>query len=173
METNAGRAMTSFEKLVENHSREIFGYLWRMTYNTHEAEDLLQDTFLRAYKAYPRLKDHKHLRAWLYKIATNTARSHIKREKKYQNLPLFEQLTASSHDVAEQVEERIDLQAVKDAVDQLPERQRAALLMHKFQGLSYAEIAAALNTREDAARANVYQAMKKLRAQFSEKEPQP
>src|ERR1051325_11076075 len=68
-----------FEALVETHSAEIFAYLWRLLRQTADAEDCLQETFLRAYRAYPRLNGTANYRAWLYKIATNTARTHLKR----------------------------------------------------------------------------------------------
>ncbi|HLD94885.1 MAG TPA: sigma-70 family RNA polymerase sigma factor, partial [Anaerolineales bacterium] len=69
-----------------------------------------------------------------------------------------------------QVLERTQLAAVKQAVMALPDRQRAALMMRKYQELEYAEIAEALDCSEDSARANVYQALKKLREQFAEVE---
>jgi RNA polymerase sigma-70 factor (ECF subfamily) len=68
------------------------------------------------------------------------------------------------------VAERTQLAAVKRAVMTLPQRQQAALMMRKYQELDYSEIAAALDCSEDAARANVYQALKKLREQFAEVE---
>lgn len=161
----------AFEHLVEKHSREIFSYLWRLTQNAEDAEDLLQDTFLRAYKAYHKLEHHQHLRAWLYKIATNVANSFHSRNHHRKFNTTFEENEFSGGDTtAEQVQVRLDLQTVKTAVDKLPEKQRTALIMHRFQALSYKEISAALDIQEDAARANVYQAMKKLRANFAEKE---
>ena len=69
-----------------------------------------------------------------------------------------------------QVAERTQLAAVRQAVQALPERQRAALLLRKYQELEYAEIAAALDCSETAARANVYQALKKLRTIFQDEE---
>ena len=161
----------AFEHLVEEHSREIFSYLWRMTQNTEDAEDLLQDTFLRAYKAYPKLEHHQYLRAWLYKIATNVAHSfHTRNQHRNTNTDFEENEISASTSTADLVQVRLDLQAVKTAVEALPKKQRAALIMHKFQALSYREISDALDIQEDAARANVYQAMKKLRTQFAEKE---
>src|SRR6185436_1804336 len=73
------KARPEFEALVDAHSAEIFAYLWRMLRQTADAEDCLQETFLRAYRAYARLNGQANYRAWLYKIATNTARTHLKR----------------------------------------------------------------------------------------------
>jgi RNA polymerase sigma-70 factor (ECF subfamily) len=161
-----------FEELVELYSREILNYLWRLTQDAQDAEDLLQDTFLRAFRAYPKLEHHDHLRAWLYKIATNNAHSFHQWSNHHLNhtTRFDEEYTGSSEPVTTQVQIRLDLQAVRAAVEALPVKQRSALIMHKFQELSYPQIAEALDIQEDAARANVYQAMKRLRAEFSEKD---
>jgi RNA polymerase sigma-70 factor (ECF subfamily) len=80
----------------------------------------------------------------------------------------LELIASGEKGVDVQVAERTQLAAVKAAVLGLPTRQRAALMMRKYQELDYPEIAAALDTTEEAARANVYQALKKLRALFAE-----
>jgi len=159
-----------FERLAADHSRELYVYLWRLLGDAHDAEDCLQDAFLRAYKAYTRLDEQANVRAWLYKIATNVARTHLKKGGRVssrisdldplrvgQNMNLDGRLVA-----AEQ------LQHVHRAVRKLPAKQRAALLMRKYQELSYSQIANALDMSEASARANVYQALKKLRKQFAD-----
>lgn len=158
----------NFEVLVEKHGGELCAYLWRLTGDEADARDCLQDTFLRAYRAYDRVKDFSNLRAWLYKIATNTARTQHARDHRRQAEPLLEPFASGEKAVDVQVIERTQLAAVKQAVMELPMRQRAALMMRKYQELDYAEIAGALDCSEDAARANVYQALKKLREQFAE-----
>lgn len=157
-----------FEALVEQHSGELCAYLWRLTGDEADARDCLQDTFLRAYRAYDQLQDFSNLRAWLYKIATNTARTQNARNHRRQAEPLLEPTASAEKAVDVQVMERTQLAEVKQAVMELPVRQRAALMMRKYQELEYAEIAAALDCSEDSARANVYQALKKLRQQFAE-----
>jgi RNA polymerase sigma-70 factor (ECF subfamily) len=159
-----------FEVLIERHSGELYGYLWRLTGNESDASDCLQDTFLRAFKAYARLRDFSQLRAWLYKIATNSARSMYSRNHRRRTEPLEEPIASREKAVDVQVVESTQLAEVKAAVMQLPDRQRAALMMRKYQELEYAEIAEALDCSEDSARANVYQALKKLREQFAEVE---
>ncbi|MBX3045853.1 MAG: RNA polymerase sigma factor [Anaerolineales bacterium] len=160
-----------FESLVDAHSGELFGYLWRLLGDEAEAEDCLQDTYLRAYKAYERATAD-NLRAWLYKIATNTARTRLQRNgrRDHRQTELHEQLASGEARVEAQVQQRISLAAVRAAVSGLPRQQQAALLLRKYQGLEYAEVAAALGCSEPAARAHVYQALKKLRTQFSEED---
>lgn len=160
----------TFDDLVQTHSREIYIYLWRMFQDENQAEDCLQDTFLRAFRAYPRLDSDANTRAWLYKIATNTAYTQLKKHNKFLNntSALDAEKIGSSNPGAIDSERQLSLIAVKAAVDQLPHKQRSAFLMRKYQGLSYAEIGAAIRSTEESARANVYQALKKLRRQFNE-----
>jgi RNA polymerase sigma-70 factor, ECF subfamily len=157
-----------FDELVEKHSGEIFAYVWRMLRETSDAEDCLQETFLRAFRSYGRVRTGTNYRAWLYKIATNAARSQWKKRKRSEihTLDLDPEMQGDGISVADRVEQKTLLAAVARAVETLPDQQRAALIMRKYQELSYAEIAAALECTEAAARANVYQAAKKLQAQF-------
>ena len=161
-------SMPDFEALVEAYSAELFGYVWRMLRDTADAEDCLQETFLRAYRSFVRLRPDTNHRAWLYKIATNTTRTRLKQRGRIaaRTIDLDPDLQSDKSLPAEQIDQRQLIQAVARAVEALPDQQRAALIMRKYQELSYAEIAAALDCAEESARANVYQALKKLRAQF-------
>ncbi len=161
-----------FEDLVERHSAEIFAYVWRMLRDAHDAEDCLQETFLRAFRSYARVRAGTNYRAWLYKIATNAAHSNWKRRRRSETRTsdLDPELQADELSMSDRVEQKALLTAVTRAVEELPDQQRAALIMRKYQELSYVEIAAALECTEASARANVYQAVKRLRRQFVEVE---
>ncbi len=163
-----GTVKPDFDELVDRHSAEIFAYVWRMLREARDAEDCLQETFLRAFRSYGRVRAGTNYRAWLYKIATNTARSQWKRRKRSEahTTELDPDWQADEMSVADRIEQKTLLAAVARAVEELPDQQRAALIMRKYQELSYAEIAAALECTEAAARANVYQAVKKLQARF-------
>jgi RNA polymerase sigma-70 factor (ECF subfamily) len=163
-----GIVKPEFDELVEQHSAEIFAYVWRMLREAHDAEDCLQETFLRAFRSYGRVRAGTNYRAWLYKIATNTARSQWRRRARRDahTTELDPDRQADEMSVADRVERKALLAAVTRAVEALPDQQRAALIMRKYQELSYAEIAAALECSEAAARANVYQAVRKLQARF-------
>src|SRR5437899_2722789 len=82
------RRSPTFDALVNAHSAAIFAYLWRLLRDTADAEDCLQDTFLRAYRAYGRLdqaadgRGHTNPRAWLYRIATNVARTRLRQRSR-------------------------------------------------------------------------------------------
>jgi RNA polymerase sigma-70 factor (ECF subfamily) len=134
-------------------------------------QDCLQDVFLRAFRAYSRLDAKANIRAWLYKIATNTAYSMRKREAKIAASKVgldFEQLEDGDtphgrYEIKERLEE------VAHAVMSLPKKQQAAILLRKYQELPYSEIARILDSSESAARANVYQGLRTLRRKLGRK----
>jgi RNA polymerase sigma-70 factor (ECF subfamily) len=155
-----------FEQLVDRYGSEIFAFLYRMLGNSAEAEDVLQESFLKAFAAYERIAVSANYRAWLYKIANNTAKTRFRRKNQQVELHSPE-LPAAGPGVEALVEERIWLQRVRREVDRLPFKQRASLMLRNYQGLSYAEIAEALEISPEAARANVYQGLKKLKERFA------
>ena len=163
------RSLSDFDQMVDAHTREIFTYLWRMLRDPQDAEDALQETFLRAFRGFPRLEVDSNLRAWLYKIATNVAYTHLKKRNRQQSrtADLDEAALPASQPATEQTQ---TLEELRAAVESLPRKQRAALLLRHYQGFEYPEIAEILQCSEDSARANAYQAVKKLRSLFAEEE---
>jgi RNA polymerase sigma-70 factor (ECF subfamily) len=159
-----------FDDLVAEHSRGILAYLWRLLGDSDLAEDCLQDVFLRAFKAYGRLHVESNYRAWLYKIATNTAYSLRKHEARIAvrqvELDKVELRTGSTPHEDLELQER--LECVAQAVMSLPEMQQAAIMLRKYQEFGYSEIAIILECSESSARANVYQGMKSLRKKLAQ-----
>ena len=153
----------SFDQVAERYRPELLAYLTRMLGDAHDAEDACQDALLRAHRAFGRLLAGSNTRAWLYKIATNTALNALKRRKRQEANQVDVDLERIPDDANASLEQREQLRAVARAVEDLPPKQRAALMMRRFQGLGYAEIAAALGGSEASARANVYQAIRQLR----------
>jgi RNA polymerase sigma-70 factor (ECF subfamily) len=159
-----------FASLVEAHSRELYVYLWRLLGDEAEAQDALQDTYLLAWKAYERLDADANTRAWLYKIAGNWARTLLKKRARGDGYSrdFVAGLADERKGPGEQAAEHERLIELHSAVMELPDRQREAILMRKYQELDYAEIAVVLDCSEDSARANVYQGLKKLRKTLGE-----
>jgi len=161
-----------FSELVARFGRELYVFLWRMLSNEQDAEDCLQEAFLRAYRAYPRLQGEVNFRAWLYRIAGNTARTQLKRRLRRdgREIDLPDEEGAASHRTVladDGLELRERLAAVRTAVRGLPFKQQQSLILRKYQGLSYAEIGAALDCSPESARANVYQALRRLRTELA------
>jgi RNA polymerase sigma-70 factor (ECF subfamily) len=156
-----------FDEYVHQHSDEIYAYLWRMLRDSTDAEDCLQEVFLKAYKAYPKLRPNSNPRAWLYKIATNTAKNHLRKASNHREVRLVSEGLWSGGDPTDERDHTV--QEIYQALLNLPFKQRTSLLMRKYQELTYEEIGAALNCSSEAARANVYQGLKKLRSKFKPK----
>ena len=154
----------SLAELTERHRGEIVGYLARLLGDHQEAEDACQETFMRAHRAFGRLAPDANSRAWLYRIATNTGLNAARRRSHRAARRADVDPDALPADAGPSLERREELRAVRRAAEALPPRQRAALMLRQFQDLGYAEIAATLGGNEGTARANVYQALKKLRA---------
>ncbi|HUS85191.1 MAG TPA: RNA polymerase sigma factor [Anaerolineales bacterium] len=159
-------AQQPFETLVEMHRDEIFAYLWRLIPDD-QAEDCLQETFLRAFRAYERTAPDSNYRAWLYKIATNVARTaHTRRRREMTREP-YSPVAPGQLTPLETVTFHEDLNEVLQAVEALPHKQRAAMMMRKYQDMDYEDIGAALECSAATARAHVYQALKKLRVRLA------
>jgi RNA polymerase sigma-70 factor (ECF subfamily) len=160
-----------FETVIERYSGEIFAYLWRLLHGHEDAEDCLQEVFLRAFKAFDRLDRDANVRAWLYKIATNTAISFRKKRSRLESQELLVDYDLLSPDPSpdDRLEWKERLMSLLAAIDELPDRQRSALMLRKYQALSYPEISEILGCSQEAARANVYQAIKKLKVRYSER----
>jgi len=156
----------TFEALVERHSEEIYAYLWRLLGDPEQASDCLQDTFLRALRAFPRLRHHEHLRAWLYTIAIHRARSLLRQRARHESRQweLTDELADPQASVGQRVAERETRRRVQAAVERLPSKQREALILRRYQGLSYGEIASVVGGTAAAARTNVHLAQERLKS---------
>jgi RNA polymerase sigma-70 factor (ECF subfamily) len=169
-----------FEELIDRHHDEIYRYVWRMLDGAGrpdgdtQAQDLTQEVFLRAYRAYPRLRKDSNYRAWLYKIATHCAYDALRRQRR--DADHRTSLRAVSEEIADEqgrspYREAVlheTLGAVRAAIAALPPKQRTAVILRHIQALSYAEIARALECSEASARANVYQGLRRLRKELGE-----
>jgi RNA polymerase sigma-70 factor (ECF subfamily) len=157
-----------FERLVREHQDRIFALGFALTGNRHDAEEVAQDTFLRAYRALityspERIRDLKH-RAWLHRIAVNVVRNRVRGAK-----PRLVELNGSEPDHASGPEEdairRTEIDALAARVACLPPRYRDALVLRHVQDLSYAEVADALGQPVGTVKANVHRGLKMLRGE--------
>lgn len=151
-----------FDEAMRRYEREMMRFILRSTGDQGDTLDLFQETWLRAYRAYPKFNSLAELRPWLYRVATNLCLNRARDRRRHLRTVVPDDGSAvnvrsydGSHD---------DLLDLKATISRLPQKQRQALVMRKVAGLEYAEIAAALGCSEEAARAGVYQALKKLNA---------
>jgi RNA polymerase sigma-70 factor (ECF subfamily) len=166
---------TAFDYLVEKFRRPMISFMYRMTHNQSVAEELAQEVFLRVYRSRQTYAASAKFTTWLYRIATNLAVNHA-RDNKYErpentvNIDEPDTETGMTVDVpdhslnAEQAilrRERLD--AIRKHVEALPERQRLAVIMHKYQGLDYKQIATVLKLSESATKSLLFRAYETLR----------
>lgn len=151
----------AFAQLVLFYNEALYRWLARLTGNSHAAEDLVQDTFVRAYQAITRLRPDTNLKAWLFRIAHNAYANWV-RDRKGRNSILPAEVfdtRAGPEELAQENEANRDLQ---QAIDKLPEEWKAALLLRMQEDMAFREIALALGTTEETARWRVYKARQKL-----------
>ncbi len=144
----------TFGELIERHEREIYAYALRLTGQRHDADDVYQETFLAAFRAWPPPRRGNE-RAWLYRIATNKAIDLGRRSRRLVSLDDLSLAAPERDGVA-----IADLAA---AIRALPAGQRAAFVLRKVQDLAYADVARILECSEEAARARVFEATKKVK----------
>ena len=174
MESTAKLALPPpFEEALSRHEREIMRFLLRMTRDQNDALDLFQETWLRAYRAYPQLDSEQGLRPWLYRIATNLCRNRVRDNMRRARVisngddPTGDDHRSASASGAASTpagDGHVGVLHLRRAIAGLPHKQGQALVMRKFAGLEYEEIGAALECSAESARASVYQALKKLKA---------
>ena len=148
----------AFERLFENYHAPVLNYLHRMVGDRALAEDLTQDAFVKAYRALASTRPDLAFKAWLYRIATNTAISHLRRRKLIRWVPFLPtQDYASNESVERTVSRKHD---VEQALHLLPNHYAAVLILRHYEGLSLAETAGALDISENAAKLRLFRARK-------------
>ncbi len=153
----------SFEELLRRYRGPLVNYFSRWLRDPGLAEDLAQEVFLRVYKARARYRPDARFTTWLYRIATNLALNAL-RDRRGMDAP-----TDSGNPRAD-AEQRLVLadraRLIRQAIEQLPENQRAAVLLHKYQELDYRQIAKVLEVSESAVKSLLFRAYETLRARL-------
>jgi len=170
----------SFNYLVEKYHRPMINFLYRMVHSQAVAEELAQDVFLRVYRSRESYRAEAKFTTWLYRIATNLAVNHA-RDTKYERtaqnvyLDVADEETGTTPEIADDeptVEQKLlrdeRLAAIRKHVMALPERQRTAVLMHKYQGLDYRQIGEVLKLSESATKSLLFRAYQTLRERLKE-----
>jgi len=153
---------SAFAQLVERYWDRLYRWLYRLTRDRHAAEDLTQETFLRALGAVKSFRAGSNFRAWVFRIGHNNFVNQKRSERRTKH-QLPEDVAAPELNAVEiGAENRETLEVVTRAVDDLPADFRAALLLRVQEGLSFREVAKVLNTTEETARWRVFKARQKL-----------
>jgi RNA polymerase sigma-70 factor, ECF subfamily len=161
----------AFRVLVERHSRSLFRLAYRMTSNQQDAEDVVQESFLRAYRQLARFDERASFGTWLYRIATNCALDVIRARKRRSEQPAE---TNGAMDRAQPLPcgdpspERAVLsleirQRVAEAMNELSPTERAAFVLRHFEGMRIEDVSRVLECQPGAAKHSVFRAVQKLR----------
>ena len=166
----------AYRVLVERHSRAVYRLAYRMTGNEHDAEDLVQETFLRACKQLHRYDGRASFATWLYRIASNCSVD-LLRSRKSRQRRLIDLTSADSYSARDPLErfashspspETLSMSGditrlLTPAMSHLSARERSAFVLRHYEGLSIEEISQALNIRQNAAKHSIFRAVQKLR----------
>jgi RNA polymerase sigma-70 factor (ECF subfamily) len=171
---------SAFDYLVQKYRRPMISFMYRMAHNRAAAEDLAQEVFLRVYRSRASYEASAKFTTWLYRIAGNLAVNHA-RDTRHQRPEVTVSLDEPDDETgtalelpdgmpnAEQVMVRRErMRAIRSKVEALPEQQRLAVIMHKYQQLDYKQIAEVLKKSESATKSLLFRAYETLREQLRE-----
>ena len=171
----------SFELLLHRYRTPLVNFLYRMVRNREQAEDLAQEVFVRVYRAREDYVPSAKFTTWLFRIATNLALNSV-RDTRYRKLevsidaPISEtedgdertlDIPEKHPNIEQHLVEDARRKMIRHAIDKLPEKQRAAVLLHKYQELDYAEIAKILACSESALKSLLFRAYESLRVELA------
>jgi len=172
----------SFELLLHRYRTPLVNFLYRMVRSREQAEDLAQEVFIRVYRARDEYVPSAKFTTWLFRIATNLALNSLRdhRHQKFEmsiDAPVMADAEdgderpfelADKHPTIEQeLVEEDRKKMIRHAIEKLPEKQRAAVLLHKYQELDYAEIAKILSCSESALKSLLFRAYETLRVELA------
>ena len=173
----------SFGLLLAKYRSPLINFLYRMVRDAATAEDLAQEVFLRVYRARRQYSPSAKFTTWLFCIATNLALNSV-RDNRYKRMELSLDAPAEVDEAPREVparEKRIDeymlerdrSEVIRRAIGALPEKQRAAVLLHKYEEMDYSEIAKILECSESALKSLLFRAYETLRVQLAPLVAQP
>ena len=167
---------TSFALLLERHRGPVVHFLFRMVQHQAVSEELAQEVFLRVYRSRARYEPTAKFTTWLFSIATHLALNWIrdgKKEKGHESLNeefldgVERQVADRQPNVEQELLYEVKRREVRNAIEGLPAKQRAAVLMHKYEELEYSQIAKALSCSESAVKSLLFRAYETLRARLA------
>jgi RNA polymerase sigma-70 factor (ECF subfamily) len=167
----------SFRLLLEKYRNPVIHFAYRMVQDRAISEELAQEVFLRVYRSRQTYEPTARFTTWLFRIATHLALNWLRdgrKERGQQRLDDDRDGEMPSREVADRLpsmEQRmvyqVRLQEVRDAIALLPDKQRAAVLMHKYEEMEYAQIASVLECSESAVKSLLFRAYESLRARLA------
>jgi RNA polymerase sigma-70 factor (ECF subfamily) len=162
--------MDAFEEIMQRYENRILRYLSGAVGNAEVAEELCQETFLAAYRAFPRTSDDLRLSSWLHTIALNRARSYHRRRRLKTFLPLTDDHASAAADLQQSVVAR---DSVLRALSRLPKAYREPLLLQLGSGLTCKDIGEVLGCSEGAVKVRLMRARQAFRREYKDEDREP
>jgi RNA polymerase sigma-70 factor (ECF subfamily) len=171
---------TSFALLLERHRGSVVNFLYRMVQDQAVSEELAQEVFLRVYRSRASYEPTAKFTTWLFRIATHLALNALRDGKKTKGQESLDRESAAGIErqiadcqptVEQELIRNVQFAEIRLAIDALPEKQRAAVLMHKYEGLEYTQIAGALRCSESAVKSLIFRAYQTLRSRLAHMAP--
>jgi RNA polymerase sigma-70 factor (ECF subfamily) len=157
-----GGEREAFDRLVERYQRDVYRLCFRYVNNHHDANDMAQEVFLKAYRAIGKFRGDSAFSTWLYRIAVNTCLN-FRAARKAPAEELSENLADAGAPVVDRLERDERSQRVREAVARLPEKQRATLILKVYHDLTHEEVAGILGSSVGTVKANLFHALGNLR----------
>lgn len=154
----------AFDQLVERHQRAIFHLTLRYLRNQADAADITQKTFVRAFQSFERFRGESSFRTWIFRIAINLCLNHIRDHRREQVTEIGEDVLTTPPLGAGRMIRENEARRLRDALDELPPKQRMVLELRVYDELSFREVAELADCSENAAKVNFHHAVKRLRA---------
>ncbi len=152
-----------FRGIVEQHSRRLYAHIRSILLNHADTDDVLQNTFVKAWRGIGDFKEEAELSTWLFRIATNEALQHLRTQKRSRFLSLQPEITESQHNASEPHYDSADIrQKLEQAMQSLSVQQRMVFSMKYFNEMKYSEIADVLDLKEGTLKAVYHVAVKKI-----------
>ncbi len=153
----------AFSQLVERYARPLTTMILRIVRDPEEAKDISQTAFLKAYEGLPAFMSASSFKTWLYRIAINAARDHLRKRNPRLAVDALDEIASKEESAWEQLEKARSLKKLREAVAELPEKQRLTLQLRVYETMDYKQIAKVLGGTEAGARGNFFQAIRALR----------
>lgn len=159
---------SGFRQLVETYQERLYWHIRRMVGTHEDADDVIQNTFIKVYRSIDRFKGGSKLYTWLYRIATNETITFLNKRKKRMSSSIHnEDLNLSNRLIADEYFDGDEIQSqLQKALDTLPEKQRLVFNMRYYDEMPYKEISEVLETSVGALKASYHHAVKKIEAFF-------
>jgi RNA polymerase sigma-70 factor (ECF subfamily) len=161
----------AFEELVKTYRERLYRVAWRILREDESAEDAAQEAFIKVYRHIARFEERSSLYTWMYRITVNIALNKLKRDKFRSMVPLGDFIRedrSPRSDPARMTMGSEVAERVREAVETLPDKQRAVFTLKFYEGLSHKEIAEVVGCSEGTSKANYFHAIRKLRKQLGD-----